>query len=227
MQVIGILQAELAGNPYEPDTLFFSMANDLDDISVFVAVAETSGFREAGERLLAAVQPALEEMRAAVIAVGELADQPRGLLRLSVASAAESFLRDSTLDGFLAAYPDVRLEIIVDEDDGDIVAAGFDAGVRPGETIDKDMIAIPASAAQRLVVVGSPTYFKRHRPPTPLAGRFVPHAEEFTIETQRARRLCVSMVSSLPSIKENKSCRSARSDRATSRSRHSASDVWE
>jgi DNA-binding transcriptional LysR family regulator len=127
---------------------------------------------EAGERLYASVRPALEEVRAAVLAVGELADRPRGTLRLSVSGSAESFLRGPTLEGFAAAYPEVRLDIIVGSEPTDIVAAGFDAGVRLGEMIAQDMIAVPASGRQRLVVVGAPAYF---------AGRGVPaHPRDLT-----------------------------------------------
>jgi len=120
---------------------------------------------EAGERLYASVRPALDEVRAAVLAVGEMADQPRGTLRLSVSGSAESFLRGPALEGFVAAYPDVRLDIIVGVGTTDIVAGGYDAGIHLGELIDQDMIAVPASGQQRLVVVGAPAYLARHGAP--------------------------------------------------------------
>jgi DNA-binding transcriptional LysR family regulator len=120
---------------------------------------------EAGERLYASVRPALDEVRAAVQAVGELADEPRGMVRLTVSASAESFLRGPTLEGFLAAYPHVDLDIIVGSEPVDIVAAGYDAGVRLGEMIDQDMIAVPASGRQRMVVAGSPAYLARHGAP--------------------------------------------------------------
>jgi DNA-binding transcriptional LysR family regulator len=120
---------------------------------------------EAGERLYAAVRPALDEVRAAVQAAGEMADQPRGTLRLSVSGSAESFLRGPTLEGFVAGYPDVRLDIIVGAGAADIVAGGYDAGVHLGEMIDQDMVSVPASGPQRLVVVGSPAYLARHGAP--------------------------------------------------------------
>jgi len=120
---------------------------------------------EAGERLYASVRPALDEVRAAVQAVGELADEPRGMLRLTVSASAESFLRGPTLEGFLAAYPHVRVDLIVGSEPVDIVAAGYDAGVRLGEMIDQDMTAVPASGRQRMVVVGAPEYLARHGAP--------------------------------------------------------------
>ena len=119
----------------------------------------------AGERFYAASRQALDALRAAAEEVGELADLPRGLLRLNISSGAEGFLRGPALEGFLRAYPEVELDVIVDEDVGDIVAAGYDAAVRLGEVIEQDMTAVPASGPQRLVVVGSPGYFARHQAP--------------------------------------------------------------
>ncbi len=180
------------------------MTDDLNAMSVFVAVAEAKGFRaaglrmgvsasavsqslrkleerlgivlvqrttrsvhltEAGERLFASVRPALEEVRAAVAAVGELSAQPRGTLRVVVSTGAEPFLRDRVLAGFLAAHPHVRLDLDVSNGISDIVAAGYDAGIQLGEVIDKDMIAVPVSGDIRLVVVGAPAYFAKHPKP--------------------------------------------------------------
>jgi DNA-binding transcriptional LysR family regulator len=120
---------------------------------------------EAGETFYAAARSALDGLQAAADAVGELADRPRGTVRLNVSSAAESFLRGPTLEGFLRAYPEVQLDITVEEDATDIVAEGYDAGVWLGETIEQDMIAVPASGPQRLVVIGAPAYFARHPAP--------------------------------------------------------------
>jgi DNA-binding transcriptional LysR family regulator len=94
-----------------------------------------------------------------------MADEPRGTVRLTVSGSAESFLRGPVLEGFVAAYPHVNLDIIVGSEPVDIVAAGYDAGVRLGEMIDQDMIAVPASGRQRMVVVGSPAYLARHGAP--------------------------------------------------------------
>lgn len=119
----------------------------------------------AGERFYAAARQALDGLRAAAEAVGEMSDVPRGLLRLNISAGAEGFLRGPALEEFLRACPEVQLDVIIDEDVGDIVAAGYDAAVRLGEVIDQDMIAVPASGPQRLVVVGSPAYFARHPRP--------------------------------------------------------------
>jgi DNA-binding transcriptional LysR family regulator len=120
---------------------------------------------EAGERFYAAARQALDGLQAAADSASELAERPRGTVRLNINSGAEAFLRGPALEGFLRAYPEVRLDVIVDEDVGDIVAAGYDAAVRLGEVIDLDMIAVPASGPQRLVVVGSPAYFRAHPKP--------------------------------------------------------------
>lgn len=120
---------------------------------------------EAGERLFAAARPALNDLQIAVAAVGELGDEPRGTLRLHVSGAAESFLSGSLLAGFLEEYQHVQLDLFVSDEPVDIVAAGYDAGIRLGEIIDRDMIAVPVSGDLRLVVMGAPSYFARHRKP--------------------------------------------------------------
>lgn len=181
------------------------MANELDGMATFVAVAEAKGFRaaserlglshsavsqavrrleerlgvplvrrttrsvhltEAGERLYALVRPALDEVRAAVAAVGELGDQPRGTLRVHTASAAETLIGESLLAGFLSEHPHVQLDLVVSDAPVDIVAEGFDAGIQLGEVIDKDMIAVPVTGDLRLTVVGAPSYFARRGRPT-------------------------------------------------------------
>jgi DNA-binding transcriptional LysR family regulator len=119
----------------------------------------------AGERLYAGVRPALDEVRATVAAVGELGDEPRGTLRLYVADAAESFLGGPLLAGFLAAHPHVDLDVDVSNVAIDVVREGYDAGIRLGEIIDRDMIAVPVSGDLRLLVLGAPAYFARRPKP--------------------------------------------------------------
>jgi DNA-binding transcriptional LysR family regulator len=121
---------------------------------------------EAGERLYAAVRPALEEVRAAAAGVGELADVPRGTLRLHTSTVAESTFGGSLLTEFLVAHPHVRLDLVVSDAPVDIVAHGFDAAIQLGEAIDKDMIAIPVTGDLRLAIVGAPAYFARRGEPT-------------------------------------------------------------
>jgi DNA-binding transcriptional LysR family regulator len=116
---------------------------------------------EVGERLYASVRPALDDLRSAVAAVSELSEEPRGTLRLTVGSDAEDFLRTPILAGFLASFPHVRLDLAVSNAATDIVESGYDAGIRLGEVIDRDMIAVPVSGDMRLAVVGAPSYFAR------------------------------------------------------------------
>jgi DNA-binding transcriptional LysR family regulator len=120
---------------------------------------------EAGERFYAAVGPLLEDFRDAVAEVGELADTPRGTIRLSAAGTASSFLSGPILAGFLSAYPEVQIELMRGGYGTDIVAEGYDAGIRLGEMIERDMVAVPISGDLRLIVLGSPAYFAEHAKP--------------------------------------------------------------
>ncbi len=120
---------------------------------------------DAGELLYAAVRPALDELRAATVAVGALGRETRGTLRLHVAGVAEGFLSGPVLDGFLDRHPHVRLDVFVSDEPLDIVAAGYDAGVRLGELIDRDMVAVPLAGNERLLVAGAPSYWQRHPKP--------------------------------------------------------------
>ncbi|MCB8819429.1 LysR family transcriptional regulator [Microvirga rosea] len=120
---------------------------------------------EAGERLYQSVRPALNDLGTAMEALGEMREQPSGLVRLTVSSIAERFLSGSLLAGFLATYPNISLDITVTDEVFDIVAEGFDAGVRLGEVIERDMIAIPVSDEQRQVVIASSDYLAKHEPP--------------------------------------------------------------
>jgi DNA-binding transcriptional LysR family regulator len=120
---------------------------------------------EAGERLYAALRPALEDVRAAVAALGELGDEPHGMLRLHSSRVAETMFGESLLSGFLAEHPHIQLDLTVSDVPVDIVADGYDAGIQLGEVIDKDMIAVPVTGDLRLTVVGAPSYFARRGTP--------------------------------------------------------------
>jgi DNA-binding transcriptional LysR family regulator len=122
---------------------------------------------EAGQRLLHMLRPALADIEAGLASLGELRDKPSGNLRISVPKPAAGFVM-AALPPFLAAYPDVRVELVSDESFADIVAGGCDAGVRLGESIDQDMIAVRISPDIRMAIVGSPQYFVDHpKPKTP------------------------------------------------------------
>jgi DNA-binding transcriptional LysR family regulator len=115
--------------------------------------------------MYAAARRALDELREASGAVGELGGSPRGTLRLHVAGAALGFLSAPLLAGYLAEHPHVRLDLFISDEPLDIVTEGFDAGIRLGEVIDRDMIAVPVTGDIRMTVVGSPAYFARHKKP--------------------------------------------------------------
>jgi DNA-binding transcriptional LysR family regulator len=121
---------------------------------------------EAGEQLYAEAAPALAGMRAAVEAAGALRDRPRGKLQLAVSSIAESFLSGPLLASFAEQNPDVTLHITVTDEEFDIVAEGYDAGVRLGEVIAQDMIAVPVSGDQRQLAVAAPSYLDRFGAPS-------------------------------------------------------------
>lgn len=120
---------------------------------------------EAGERLLTTVAPRLEEIDAALVAVTELRDKPAGTVRLTATEYASDAILMPKLSKLLRTYPDVKIEIIVDYGLTDIVEQRFDAGVRSGEQVAKDMIAVRIGPDMRMSVVGSPAYFKAHTEP--------------------------------------------------------------
>jgi len=123
---------------------------------------------EAGEHLIKTIGPHLEEIENELNALRELRDRPSGNIRLNVSEHALSFALWPAVEPFLRAWPEVNLEIFTDNSLADIVSGRFDAGVRLGEQVAKDMIAVRISPDWRMVVVGSPVYFARHgRPATP------------------------------------------------------------
>jgi len=120
---------------------------------------------EAGEALYRRVAPAVGEVGLALDATRDREAAPSGLLRLAVSSIAERFISGPLLASFVEKYPGVQLDITVTDDEFDIVAQGFDAGVRLGEVIEQDMVAVPVSARQRQLVVAAPSYLARHPAP--------------------------------------------------------------
>ena len=193
----------------------------LDDLSTFVAVARSGGFRdaarltgtsasglseavrrletrlgvrllnrttrsvaptEAGARLLDRLGPALHEVEAALDVVNGFRDRPAGLLRLNVPVSAARLVLPRIVPAFLAAYPDIRLDIVAEDSFVDVLAEGCDAGIRYEERLEQDMIAIPIGPrVQRFATAASPDYLNRRgRPQHPrellehdcLRGRF-------------------------------------------------------
>jgi DNA-binding transcriptional LysR family regulator len=121
---------------------------------------------EAGARLLERIGPAFAEIDAAVDGVSVSRERPAGTLRLNVPTVAARLVLPAILPGFLAAYPDVRVEVMVDERFVDVIAAGCDAGIRYEERLEADMIAIPIGArVQRFATAAAPAYLARHGAP--------------------------------------------------------------
>jgi DNA-binding transcriptional LysR family regulator len=120
---------------------------------------------EAGERLLNTLGPRFEEIDAALAAVSELREKPAGTIRITATEYAVDRLLWPKLAKFLGRYPDIKVEIAIDSGLTDIVAERFDAGVRSGEQVAKDMIAIRIGPDLRMAVVGAPSYFRKRPAP--------------------------------------------------------------
>lgn len=114
---------------------------------------------EAGARLLERLGPALSEIESALDVVKSARGRPAGTLRLSVPTVVARFVLPRVVPAFLAAHPDVRVEVSADDGLLDIVSSGFDAGIRYGQTIEKDMMVVPIGPPTvRLVLAASPAY---------------------------------------------------------------------
>ena len=121
---------------------------------------------EPGERLLQSLNPALADIESGLEALAEWRDNPSGTVRITTFAYASRMVLLPKLPAFLLANPDVRVEVNIDDGLTDIVAAGFDAGIRLGEAVAKDMVAVKVGPDLRTVVVGTPSYFERY--PAPL-----------------------------------------------------------
>ncbi len=122
---------------------------------------------EAGERLLRTLRPALTDIGAELTALAGLRDRPAGTLRVTAPRHAARTVLSPMLPGFLESYPDIRVEVTVDEGLTDIVESRFDAGLRFGEKVDRDMIAVLVGPPIRSAVVGAPSYLDDRTPMTP------------------------------------------------------------
>lgn len=120
---------------------------------------------EAGERLLRNLSPHFEQIEAELVALGELREKPSGNIRITAIDYVANTILVPKLVKFLSAYPDIKVEIIIDYGLTDIVAERYDAGVRAGEQVEKDMIAVRIGPDVRMAVVGAPSYFRRQPEP--------------------------------------------------------------
>lgn len=137
-------------------------------VALFTRTTRSVGLTEAGVRFLAHAKPAFEAMLAASDAARGLADRPSGLLRLAVPRGVVPIILEPVLASFCTAYPEVTIEIAASEELVDLAKDGFDAGIRMGQFIAEDMVAVRLSPPFRLIFVASPAYLDRAgRPATP------------------------------------------------------------
>ena len=133
--------------------------------ALFIRTTRSVGLTEAGERFLARAKPAFEELVAASEAARDLGQRPTGLLRLTVPRAVVPVLLGPLIASFSRAHPDVEVEVAASEQLVDLAAGGFDAGVRLGQHVDEDMIAVPLTPPFPFAVVGGRGYLAKHAPP--------------------------------------------------------------
>ncbi|QPF87551.1 LysR family transcriptional regulator [Bradyrhizobium genosp. L] len=119
----------------------------------------------AGERLLQSIGPRFEEIEAELAALSALRERPAGSIRINAGAHAAETILWPALASLLPRYPDIKVELSIDDSLADIVAGRFDAGVRLGEQVARDMIAVRIGPDFRMVVVGAPAYFKQREPP--------------------------------------------------------------
>lgn len=123
---------------------------------------------EAGARLLERLRPLLVDLGAALAEIDDFRGSPSGTLRVNASEAAARWLLEEIVPTYLARYPSMRLDIVTDGTLVDIVAGGFDAGIRLADAVPQDMVSVPVGAPARFVTVASPVYLKtRRRPRTP------------------------------------------------------------
>jgi DNA-binding transcriptional LysR family regulator len=120
---------------------------------------------EAGVQFLSRVGPALSEISAAMTGVGEFRDTPVGTIRLNASEGAARMVLEPLVIEFLRRYPEMRVDLVTEGRMVDVVAEGFDAGIRQADIVPQDMVAVACSPPIRFVVVGAPTYFLDHAPP--------------------------------------------------------------
>lgn len=135
------------------------------DVRLLQRTTRAVSLTEAGAALLAEVAPAFTAIATAVDGVNQFRERPRGTVRLNVSLLAAQLILAPRLGQFHAAYPDIVLEVAVNDGLADIVREGHDAGIRLGESVELDMRAVRVGGSQRLAIVGSPDYFAAHAMP--------------------------------------------------------------
>lgn len=134
-------------------------------VRLFNRTTRSVALTEAGERLYARLKPAFRDIEDALEDLNHFRDKPSGNLRITSGRQACELVLLPIASEFLQAYPDIRLEVVESDALLDIVAAGFDAGVRFGNRLEADMVSLPIGPNMRSVVVGSPAFFQQHPAP--------------------------------------------------------------
>ena len=134
-------------------------------VRLFHRTTRSVSMTDAGEMLFARLEPALTDMRAAVDALNSFRATPFGTIRLNVPNSLALYLLRDVMPALLAKNPGLKLEVVATDSLIDIVEGGFDAGIRPGERLSQDMIAVRIKSSFRFTVVGSPGYFERKPAP--------------------------------------------------------------
>jgi len=129
--------------------------------ALFIRTTRSVGLTEAGDRFLSRAKPAFEELVAASEVARDLGQRPAGLLRLAVPRAVVPIVLEPLIASFCAAYPEVEVEIAASEAMVDLATGGFDAGIRMGQFIAADMVAVRLTPPFRFIIVGSPAYLAR------------------------------------------------------------------
>ncbi|HEY2009014.1 MAG TPA: LysR substrate-binding domain-containing protein [Rhizomicrobium sp.] len=135
------------------------------DLRLLTRTTRRVAATDAGERLIETLRPALAEIDGRLTALSALREKPAGTIRITSSEHVAEAILLPTLTKLLPDYPDIKVELSIDYGLTDIVAERFDAGVRLGEQVAKDMIAVPIGPEQRMAVVGTPSYFARHAAP--------------------------------------------------------------
>src|ERR1700744_2253630 len=133
--------------------------------ALFTRTTRSVGLTEAGQRFLDRAGPAFEELMAAGEDARELGSKPSGTLRLTVPRAVVPLILEPVIASFCEPYPEIELEIAASDEMVDLATGGFDAGIRLGQFIAPDMVAVRLTPAFPFLVVGSPDYFARHGRP--------------------------------------------------------------
>jgi DNA-binding transcriptional LysR family regulator len=162
-------------------------------VRLFHRTSRSVALTEAGRHLLERMGPSFNELTQVLDNIKGFRDRPAGLLRLNAPRIAVELVFEPIVAAFLAAYPEIRLEIVTTDDLVDIVAEGFDAGIRRDRRLAVGMIAVPLSPARRFAVVGAPSYFAQFDPPRTPAdlhdhsciGRLFPDGSRYAWEFAR------------------------------------------